>query len=260
MGRLDECSILRKGTSKMQIEEKQIVSLQKALKEVLSMSKLPFHDIRLELANPKYWGVTLYVPSDVSTPLRTNNVVMKALYKLGVPQDYIAFFGIAEASDDYEWYFTHPEVPDDVMKMMESLSNAQEKHEDEILPVMEYPIPKIKKTDGDTCFLVMRKEYYEDIEKGYKTVEFRTLNQYYCDKFFGHKDPLRYVKFQLGYNTDKEGKPRQMTYEVKDILLFNDALESISARDEDGEQIRESEIKEGFCPTMYGLVLGNMIS
>ena len=236
----------------MVLTDKKVKSLELEFLKALETDGISPHGASITVVSDTMWACSARVPTSASDVKSVDKKVTKVLEKVGANPDYVVYLG-TDDGQVYEWFFLHPETPQGIIALLEG--NGEDESDDE----SAFPVPKARKVKGDSCFLVLQKGFYDDIARGVKTVEYRTLNQYYCDKFFGHDEPLRQVKFQMGYNVGADGKATQMTYEVKDILLVNDANETIPARDEDGNQIREKDVPEGFNPTMYGLVLGKRL-
>lgn len=113
----------------------------------------------------------------------------------------------------------------------------------ELIPI---PPPPVKKCDE--VFLVLAYEYYDAIEKGDKTTEFRDYNEYYVRKLLSQ--PIQRVRFQRGYGGPGHPKPRQMTWTVKNIDLYNY---------ETRESADPHEVPEGFVPTFIAIDLGERI-
>jgi len=217
---------------------------------------------RIETVNPEDWSVSLFIGKGDVGERKLQSIVRRFFEDTGVDEDRWIYFGDLNRKDEYEWYFTHPDVPKDVIERMDADEIDEEQIEAEITtsPIEKTSLPKPSgSAKGDSCFLVLQGTFYREIEHGFKTVEYREIKPYYCDKFFGREQPLKKVKFQLGYS-GKDGKtPEQMEFEVKEVTLVDDGLQSIPALLKSGKPIEEKDLPKGFHPTMYGIVLGKRL-
>lgn len=237
-----------------------IDNLIEKLKTFLERKGLSSLDCKITIENENDWSLILSSPFD-------GDIIEPFLEEIGVDENRCVFFGLNPDTKNYEWYFTHPETPSDILAGIDDESDRRELEEDEQDETSEcleanpqIPIPKRQKTGGDTCFLVLQRIYFEDIESGEKTVEFRELNQYYADKLLGKENPLRFVKFQLGYGGPGHQTPRQMVFEIESIVLVDDFMDEFPAYRNDGIPTTNEDVPSDFCPTMYGIKLGARIS
>lgn len=100
---------------------------------------------------------------------------------------------------------------------------------------------KSKTPDG---YLVLAGEYYDKIESGEKTIEYRDFTEYNLKRTIG----LKTVRFNRGYGS-KGKPPKQMKYEVKEVVLM----------DGDGNECDPFNVPEDFWPTTIAIHLGENI-
>ena len=80
-------------------------------------------------------------------------------------------------------------------------------------------IPEPPKKASDEIFLTLAYRFYDAIEAGEKTTEYRDYTENWVKKLLTH--PIRRVKFQRGYGGSGHDEPRQMTWEVAKISLYD---------------------------------------
>lgn len=99
------------------------------------------------------------------------------------------------------------------------------------------------------AYLVLKKEFYDKIKEGKKTVEYRDFTNYWIDRLLDH--PLKTVKLNLGY-TDEH-----MIFEINWIGVL-DGDHEIHAFDENGEMSEEGKSKD-FSPDTIAIHLGKRL-
>lgn len=100
---------------------------------------------------------------------------------------------------------------------------------------------KTKTPDG---YLVLAGEFYDKIESGKKTVEYRDCTEYNLKRTIG----LKTVRFNRGYGS-KGKPPKQMHWEVKKVMLL----------DSDDNECDPFNVPEDFWPTTIAVHLGKRI-
>ena len=173
--------------------------------------------------------------------------------EIGVDRERVSFLGKNTSKESYEWYFSHPDTPFEVLAFADRIADEVKEEVD-----LSIPIPNSSKV-VETAHLVLKGEYYRQIEAGSKTKECRELNQYYCNKFFGGGKRVGKVRFQLGYSTREGSKPPQMEFQVKDILLVNGIDGSEFPAMVEGRMTTYRDLPRGFVPAAYLLLLGKRI-
>jgi len=231
----------------------------------------PTSNCKVTIEDEDDWSVMLVVPLDNFGSHRcstkgANGYVGSFFEEIGVDSERWVFFGLDDDTKCLEWYFTHPDTPRDVIERMDADDLKKEQEEIEARRKFEenkskegshtdIPVPNKQKAKGDSCFLVLQKCYFDDINNGEKTVEFRELNQYYADKLLGKEEPLKFVKFQLGYGGPGHENPSQMMFEIDSIVLVDDYMDEFPAYT-NGQPTSTKDLPKGFNPTMYGIKLG----
>ena len=100
---------------------------------------------------------------------------------------------------------------------------------------------KVKSPDG---YLVLAGEFYDAIESGEKTIEYRDFTKYNINRMIG----LKTVRFNHGYGS-KGKPPKQMQWEVKGVVLM----------DGDENECDPYNVPEDFWPVTIALKLGKRI-
>ena len=101
---------------------------------------------------------------------------------------------------------------------------------------------KVKSPDG---YLVLAGEFYDAIESGEKTIEYRDFTEYNLKRTIG----LRTIRFNRGYGS-KGKPPKQMQWEVKKVMLL----------DSDDNECDPFNVPEDFWPTTIAIHLGKRIA
>lgn len=97
---------------------------------------------------------------------------------------------------------------------------------------------KVKSPDG---YLVLAGEFYDAIESGEKTIEYRDFTKYNINRTIG----LKTVRFNRGYGS-KGKPPKQMKWEVKKVVLL----------DGDDNECDPFNVPKDFLPTTIAIHLG----
>lgn len=232
--------------------------LMKVYQQILATNlfeKETLKDLAAYVVRPEDWELSLFVPRNGK---QKASVVRQAVEKIlleecGVDRSRCEYFGYQKDMMAYEWYLRHPNTPKDICERVDAEFEEEPDGEAE----SELPIPNGFESKTDTVFMTLKDECFKAIESGEKKVEYRRLNQYYCDKLLSPGVPKKFVKFNRGY---KSGKENQMTFEIKDILLVSDKWREIPARNAAGKPIMSySELPPRFAPAMYGISLGKRV-
>lgn len=101
---------------------------------------------------------------------------------------------------------------------------------------------KVKSPDG---YLVLAGEFYDAIETGEKTIEYRDFTKYNLKRTIG----LTTVRFNRGYGS-KGKSPKQMKWEVKKVALV----------DYGGNECDPFNVPEDFWPTAVAIHLGKRLA
>lgn len=210
---------------------------------------------RIVATNPNYWEVSIFVPYEKTKASVVRRQMENILFNIcGIDSDCCDYFGKQKEERAYEWYFRHPNIPQDIADLIEAEIDAERGSEKDT----GIPSPSGNESKIDTVFLSLKDKYFKAIQIGEKTTEYRNLNQYYCDKFFSPGVKKRFVKFNRGYLS---GAENQMVFEIADIVFVNKKKEEFPTRDVNGNPISsDSQLPSTFSPVMYGIKLGNRIS
>lgn len=100
------------------------------------------------------------------------------------------------------------------------------------------------------AYLVLKKEFYNQIKWGRKTVEYRDFTDYWVSRLLTH--PLKTVKLNLGY-TDEH-----MIFEINWIGVIDDNSHEIHAYNDKGEMNEEGK-NESFVPRFISIHLGKRL-
>lgn len=236
-------------------EVEGLLARVKAQMEKYGIDRDTIDETKVVAIHPSWWIVSLYVPYKRMRAADARKVIGKILFKnCGVDSEYCDYLGKQKEKGAYEWYFRHPNIPEDMAVRYDAELEAEQGEE----IGMGIPYPSGSRSNSDTAFLSLKDEYFEAIRCGEKTTEYRNLNQYYCNKFFSPGVKKRYVKFNRGYLS---GAENQMVFEIDDIVIVSDRWEECPAVDEYGKHIESySQIPKNFAPAMYGIKLGKRVS
>lgn len=210
---------------------------------------------RIIVIHPNDWEVSLLVPYHNTRAAQIRKPIEDILYRLcGVEDRCCDYFGKQKPKEAYEWYFRHPNTPQDIYDRLDQQIEAELGEE----IGMGLPKPSIMKTRDTPAFVTVRKDVFEQIRSGVKKIEYRNLNQYYCDKFFPNGKQKKQIKFNCGY---KAGSDNQMVYEIESIVLVSERGDEIPAYNKDGKLIVSyDDIPPMFAPVAYGIKLGKRIA
>lgn len=213
--------------------------------------------VDFQLRYSEYWTLSLFVSCKAGKKRDLRKKVEEVLVEeIGIEKDRVTFYDRDEERNAYEWYFCHPNTPAEVLEMADRITDEMNEQEADDDYGMGIPMPNEVDKKSNVAHLVLKKVYYEQIEKGLKTREYRSLTQYYCDKFFGGGKEVERVRFQLGYSAPDGGRPPQMEFEVKGICLVSDRDGSEFPAKVGEHMTTYSDLPEGFVPASYVLLIG----
>lgn len=244
-----------------QISQEELDSLLVKIKEGMIGFKLPpdmIDGTRIEKIHPEYWEISLLVPYKSIGETLKSSVVRKAIETILFKQcranpDGCDYLGKRKQKKAYEWYFRHPNIPQDINDLIEAEIEAE--LGDEL--GLGLPVPNNGKSKSNIAFMTIKDEFFREIESGRKTTEYRNLNQYYCDKFFASGIQKKYLKLNRGYLSGEENR---MVFEIKEITLVSEDGREIAAVGSDGKPICSySQLPKRFAPVAYGIKLGKRI-
>lgn len=69
-----------------------------------------------------------------------------------------------------------------------------------------------------SLFLILKKCWYQQISNGTKSIEYRSLNKFWCKRIIGKN--FKHVVFQLGYSKNAPQMKVPITYIDKTKKLF----------------------------------------
>ena len=213
------------------------------------------NETRIIVIHPEYWEVSLLVPYRNTKAAQIRKTIEDILYNVcNVEERCCDYFGKQKPKESYEWYFRHPDTPQDIYEFLEREIEAE--LGDEI--GMGLPTPSKCKAKDCPAFITVREDVFDQIARGEKTTEYRNLNQYYCDKFLPNGIARKAVKINRGY---KSGAENQMTFVISDIVLVSERGDEIPVHDENGKLIVSyAKIPRNFAPAAYGIKLGRRIA
>lgn len=212
-------------------------------------------EAKLIVIHPENWEISLLVPlKSIHKCGVIRKEVERALFgDCKVDRDCCDYLGRRKEKGAYEWYFRHPNTPQDICERIEAEIEADLGEE----VGLGLPTPSGSKSKNDLVFLTLKDKYFREIESGKKKIEYRNLNQYYCDKFFSPGVRKKYVKFNRGYES---GEENQMIFEIEDIFIVSDRGEKVLARKSEGTLISSfRDLPPNFAPFMYGVLLGKRV-
>lgn len=245
-----------------QISQEEVDSLLVKIKDGMSGFRLPLDMIegtRIVVIHPEYWEISLLVPYKSKIDSVKAAIVRKVIETIlfnqcGANPSGCDYFGKQTQKQAYEWYFRHPNIPQDVNDLIEAEIEAELGNE----IGLGLPIPNRSKSKSDTAFITIKDEFFREIESGRKTTEYRNLNQYYCNKFFSSGVRKRYLKLNSGYLS---GDENQMVFEIAGINLVSEDGREIPAVDGNGKPICSySQLPKKFAPVAYGIKLGKRVA
>ena len=239
------------------IPQEEVSFIENKIREKMVEANLPRDIIdgtTVEAIHPDNWEVSVFVPYKGMKVSEIRKPVERILYDgCGIERQCCDYMGKIAERKSLEWFFRHPNVPQDVYVRLEAEIEAELGSEIGI----GLPCPCGMKSKTDICFLSLKDEFYRAIDDGSKREEYRNLNQYYCDKFFSPGMKKRLVKFNRGYLS---GEGNQMVFEIECINLVSEYGVEIPAHDNDGNLIVSyNQLPPNFAPVAYGIVLGKRV-
>ena len=218
-------------------------------------------DVVSQVENP--FLLSLYVPiaNDKRKVVAAANEIFHRLgvlpaertLKMGEGDDY-CYMTVVSDGDYYVLSFNHPKVLSFTESDEEYQCTIKYDHEQQEKEALEEEEETQRLIDGITAgqiksktpdgYLVLAGEYYDKIESGEKTIEYRDFTEYNLKRSIG----LKTVRFNRGYGS-KGKPPKQMKYEVKKVVLM----------DGDGNECDPFNVPEDFWPTTIAIHLGENI-
>ncbi len=260
-----ELALLKKTTKEdvptgiRDMTEADYAGLLEKIKTEFAKHGIPSDGIWLQLSSPKWWSVSLFLPYKGLKLKKIGSVIEKLLIDdVRVDEDHIGYFGRNSAHKACEWYFMPPNISGDIRKAIDIAAAHYDQSKANAELGLGIPVPdKIKDADP-IPLLVLPESLYRQIESGEKKTEYRNLVTYYCDKFFGSGKMIRAVIFQLGYQGKDGGKPEQMVWEVKNILLVSEHGKMAPAVT-NGKMTTFKDLPKVFPPVAYAIQLGKRL-
>lgn len=246
-----------KKTMKDSIPQSEINNLLLSIKTAMEkkgFSSAVIRDTKIVEIHPENWEISLLVPCQHISIRKARKAIEKILFtECGVEDRCCDYLGKQPEFNAYEWYFRHPQTPEDIYNRLDQ-KIEQELGEEEGWGL---PQPSGFKSNSDIVFLTLREDFFEKIKRGEKKTEYRTLNQYYCDKFFSVGVPKKYVKFNKGYSS---GVENQMLLEIEGFVLVDEHGNEVPVYDKKGSLIVSyKQLPRNFAPACYGIKLGQRI-
>ena len=213
------------------------------------------------LYNPFLFALTVPVKNGEDKTIKCANEIFHALgilpkdrtLAMAEAGDYCAIF-TDEGGETYTLLFNHPvamafKSGDEEYvftikgrnEIEEAEAEAEEAEMRSLVEGIKAGRLKSKTPDG---YLVLAGEFYDAIEAGKKTVEYRDFTEYNIKRTIG----LKTVRFNRGYGS-KGKPPKQMQWEVKGIVLM----------DGDENECDPYNVPEDFWPVTIALLLGKRI-
>lgn len=151
---------------------------------------------------------------------------------------YSAMFNVPFAKDfkesDEEYQFT-------IKCMNEQQQREALAKEEEVRSLVEDVKAGQLKSKTPDGYLVLKAEFYDAIESGEKTIEYRDFTKYILNRTIG----IKTIRFNRG--TVKNAP--QMKWEVKKIVLLDDA----------DNECDPFNVPDDFCPTTIAIHLGKRL-
>ena len=250
----------KKGTKTMECDiptnevDNLLRTIQAEMRKSRIFDNLTIAATKIDIVHPNNWEIALLVPYARVKVRETRKAIDHILFKVcNVDENACDYLGKFTKNAAFIWYFRHPNTPKDICERLDI--EIETKLGNEV--GMGLPIPNRIKSKSDTAFLSIIGEYFDAIKRGEKTIEYRRLNQYYCDKFFSPGVKKRFVKFNRGYAS---GAENQMVFEIDHITIVSDKYKEIPAIDAHGKLVTSfSQVPSRFAPAMYGIHLGKRI-
>ena len=225
------------------------------------VERYALEDTEPGLYNPFLFALTIPVKNGEEKTIKCANEIFHALGVLPKERslamaeagDYCAIF-TDEDGATYTLLFNHPvamafksgdEEYEFTIKGRNEIEEAEaEAEEAEMRSLVDgIKIGRLKSKTPDG-YLVLAGEFYDAIEAGKKTVEYRDFTEYNIKRTIG----LKTVRFNRGYGS-KGKPPKQMQWEVKGVVLM------------DGEENEcdPYNVPEDFWPVTISLQLGKRV-
>lgn len=262
---MHELSLLKKmsqeyvPTGVREMTEDDYSGLLERIKLAFVEHNVPDANIWLQLSSPLWWAVSLFLPYKGLVMKNVGNTIKKILIDdVGVDKNCIDFFNKNKSEEAYEWYFMPPELPKDICEAIAKAGDLQDQMSAANEIGWGIPIPNKAKDVGEIPLLVLNEELYRKIESGKKTMEYRNLVTYYCDKFFGSGKMVNAIRFQLGFTCKNGCELERMTWEVKDIMLASEHGKLAPAMT-NGKMSTFKNLPRVFPPLAYAIKLGNRL-
>ena len=244
------------------IPQQEVYTLLDKVKSAMaehSISSEIINGTKIIVIHPSDWEVSLLVPYKNTKPSVIRKQVENILYGVcGIEDRCCDYFGKQRDKGAYEWYFRHPNTPRDIYERLDEKLEMEIEEELGGQIGMGLPKPNRYKVNDAPAFVTVREDVFLELESGKKDTEYRSLNQYYCDKFFPSGIQKKLIKFNRGY---KSGRENQMVFEIRDIVFVSDRGEEAPSKDLFGKPIISfADIPHNFAPVAYGIKLGRRIS
>lgn len=159
-------------------------------------------------------------------------------------RDYCACY-MDESGETYNAIFNHPnamkftEGDEEYQFTLKFINDEPESEIRELLDGIKAGRLKAKSEDG---YLVLKAEFYDAIESGKKTVEYRDFTEYNLKRTIG----IKTVRFNRGYVKNA----KQMRWEVKRVVLLDDT-------DQESDPFK---VPNNFLPVAIAIYLGKRIA
>jgi len=229
-------------------------------------------DVSLVCDNRDDWSMTLKISKGSFGRDKLENTVERFLSEAKVEDDRIVYFEDIKTPNSYEWYFTHPDAPKEVLEKQDREIEEEErqeemesirKHEEHRKLLRDQGLiikPRNINSSNTDLFYVLNRENFEDIESGEKKIEYRTYSPYHIDKCLGRGvNGIKTLVFQLGYGGPGHSTPRKIRFKTDGIYLCDDTMEEIPAFREDGRITEERDLPDGFIPMLLAIHIGDRI-
>jgi len=197
------------------------------------------------------WTITMTFPCKGKTESKMEPLLVDYFTSIGGSEDDQLLTLSDGRKGMFEWVVTLPACPQEVREATENdgdeqdvVSSDEEDAGEELSALLEGVRTGRLKSKTEDGYLVMQGEYYDDIEAGEKTVEFRELSEYNLKRTIG----LKSIRLQRGYG--HPGKPpKKMRWTVAKVCLSNDC----------GEECDPFDVPQDFDPNMIAIHLGKRI-
>jgi len=253
------------------ITEDKIDSLKDGIQKMLKENGIE-NRLTVKCDSESDWSITVKVVKQGSSRKTIEDAVEKHLKKIGVEEDRMVYFEDVKTPGCWEWYFTHPDTPKEILRKQDREIEEEERQEDrENVRRYEEHRQKLReqgliikprevKSKSRDLFYVMSGENFKDIESGEKKVEYRTYNPYHVDKCLGRgKDGIDELVFQLGYGGPGHSEPKKMRFKSEGVYLCDDTMEEVPAFQEDGSLTDEKDLPKDFIPMLLAIHIGKRV-